>query len=135
MEQQPGTPQPGAPQPGTPVSYRAPDAGRDMRTLTHILYGLYALHWFTGGISIIVAIIIAYLKRGDAQGTPYAAHMTWLIRTFWIGLAGYIIGGALVFVVIGFAVLTAVSIWMLYRIVKGWLYLYEHKPLEPRAWF
>ena len=122
-------------QPGTPISYRAPDAGRDMRTLTHILYGLFALHWFTGGISIIVAIIIAYLKRDDAVGTPYEAHVTWLIRTFWMGLVGYLIGGALVFVLIGFAVLTAVSIWMLYRIVKGWLYLYENKPLEPQAWF
>jgi uncharacterized membrane protein len=28
-----------------------------------------------------------------------------------------------------------VSIWMLYRIVKGWLYLYETKPLDPSAWF
>jgi uncharacterized membrane protein len=121
--------------PGTPVSYPTPRAGGDMRTLTHILYGLFALHWFTGGISIIVAIIIAYLKRGDATGTPYEAHMTWLIRTFWIGLVGYLIGAALIFVFIGLIVLTAVSIWMLYRIVKGWLYLYENKPLEPRAWF
>jgi len=24
---------------------------------------------------------------------------------------------------------------MLYRIVKGWLYLYETKPLDPSAWF
>ncbi|MGN6666757.1 MAG: DUF4870 family protein [Trinickia sp.] len=130
MKEQPITPEPGA-----PVSYRTPDAGRDMRTLTHILYGLFALHWFTGGISIIVAVIIAYLKRDDAAGTPYESHVTWLIRTFWIGLVGYIVGAALVFVIIGFAVLTAVSIWMLYRIVKGWLYLYENKPLEPRAWF
>ncbi len=108
---------------------------RDLRTLTHILYGLYAVHWFTGGISIVVAVIIAYLKRGDAAGTPSEPHIEWLIRTFWMGLAGYIIGGVLVFVVIGFAVLTLVSIWMLYRIVKGWLYLYENKALDSRAWF
>lgn len=121
--------------PNTPVSYRTSDAGGDMRTLTHILYALFALHWFTGGISVIIAIIIAYLKRGDASGTPYEAHMTWLIRSFWIGLVGYLIGAALIFVIIGFVVLTAVSIWMLYRIVKGWLYLYENKPLDPLAWF
>ncbi|WP_116138003.1 DUF4870 family protein [Trinickia diaoshuihuensis] len=120
--------------PDTPVLYRSPEAGRDLRTLTHILYALFALHWFTGGLSILVAIILAYLKRDDAAGTPYEAHMTWLIRSFWIALAGYVIGGALVFVVIGFVVLAAVTIWMIYRIVKGWLYLYENKPLEPRAW-
>jgi uncharacterized membrane protein len=120
--------------PDTPVLYPSPEAGRDLRTLTHILYALFALHWFTGGLSILVAIILAYLKRDDAAGTPYEAHMTWLIRSFWIALAGYVIGGALVFVVIGFVVLAAVTIWMIYRIVKGWLYLYENKPLEPRAW-
>ena len=121
--------------PGVPVSYPTPDAKGDLRTLIHILYGLFALHWFTGGISIVVAIIIAYLKRDDAAGTPYEPHLTWLIRTFWIGLIGYVIGGVLIFVIIGFVVLTVVSIWMLHRIVKGWLYLYENKPLEPRAWF
>ncbi|CAB3705391.1 DUF4870 family protein [Trinickia soli] len=123
--------------PGTPTPYTGSEIGRerDLRTLTHILYGLYALHWFTGGISIIVAVIIAYLKRGDAAGTPSEPHLEWLIRTFWMGLVGYIIGAVLVFVVIGFAVLTVVSIWMLYRIVKGWLYLYDNKPLDPRAWF
>jgi len=123
--------------PEAPMPYPGSDAGRarDLRPLTHILYGLYALHWFTGGISIIVAVIIAYLKRDDAAGTPSQPHFEWLIRTFWMGLVGYIIGGVLVFVVIGFAVLTAVSIWMLYRIVKGWLYLYDNKPLDSRAWF
>lgn len=123
--------------PGTPTPYTGSEIGRerDLRTLTHILYGLYALHWFTGGISIIVAVIIAYLKRGDAAGTPSEPHLEWLIRTFWMGLVGYIIGAVLVFVVIGFAVLTVVSIWMLYRIVKGWPYLYDNKPLDPRAWF
>lgn len=111
------------------------DRERSIRTLTHILYGLYALHWFTGGVTGLVAIILDYLKRGDAAGTPYADHFQWQIRTFWFGVAGYIIGGVLVFAIIGFPILAAVSIWMLYRIVKGWLYLYETKPLDPSAWF
>ncbi|HEX7685731.1 MAG TPA: hypothetical protein VF446_19705 [Trinickia sp.] len=123
--------------PGTPTPYPLSDAGRggNLRTLTHILYGLYALHLFTGGVSILVGVIIAYLKRDDAAGTPYEQHLQWLIRTFWLGLAGYVIGGMLVFLLIGIPVLTAVFIWMLYRIVKGWLYLYDDKPLEPQAWF
>ncbi|PTB18238.1 hypothetical protein C9I57_23950 [Trinickia symbiotica] len=119
----------------SPVSYGGTTDADRIRTLTHVLYGLYAVHWFTGGISGLVAIIIDYLKRPDAAGTPYEAHFEWQIRTFWLGLIGYVIGGVLVFVVIGFFILAAVSIWMLYRIVKGWLYLYDNKPLEPRAWF
>ncbi|WP_025601889.1 DUF4870 family protein [Burkholderia sp. WSM2230] len=122
-----------------PPAYRhamEPERERSLRTLTHVLYALYAVHWLTGGLTIIVAIIINYVKRGDAAGTPYEQHFEWQIRTFWIGLVGYAIGGLLVFVVIGIALLWAVSIWMLYRIIKGWLYLYDNKPLvNPRAWF
>jgi uncharacterized membrane protein len=122
----------------SPASYGGAleaDRERSIRTLAHVLYALYAVHWFTGGISGIVAIIVDYLKRPDAVGTPYAPHFEWQIRTFWMGLVGYVIGAILTLVAIGFVVLAAVSIWMLYRIVKGWLYLYDNKPLEPRAWF
>jgi uncharacterized membrane protein len=111
------------------------DRERSIRTLTHVLYALYAVHWITGGVSGLVAIIIGYLKRPDVASTPYAVHFQWQIRTFWMGLVGYLIGGVLTVVAIGFPILAAVSIWMLYRIVKGWLFIYEDKPLEPRAWF
>lgn len=113
-----------------------PERERSLRTLTHVLYALYAVHWLTGGLTILTAIIINYVKRGDAAGTPYEPHFEWQIRTFWIGLLGYAIGGLLIFVVIGIPLLWAVSIWMLYRIIKGWLYLYDNKPLvNPRAWY
>jgi uncharacterized membrane protein len=122
----------------SPASYESAleaDRERSIRTLAHVLYALYAVHWFTGGISGIVAIIVDYLKRPDAAGTAYAVHFEWQIRTFWMGLVGYVIGAILTIVGIGFIVLAAVSIWMLYRIVKGWLYLFDNKPLEARAWF
>lgn len=122
-----------------PPAYRhamEPDRERSLRTLTHVLYALYAVHWLTGGISILIAVIINYVKRADVAGTPYEAHFEWQIRSFWMGLVGYLIGGALIFVLIGIPVLWAVSIWMLYRIIKGWLYLYDNKPfVNPRGWF
>ncbi|OJA47551.1 DUF4870 family protein [Burkholderia ubonensis] len=106
-----------------------------LRTLTHVLYGLYAVHWLTGGVTGLIAIIINYVKRGDAAGTPYADHFEWQIRTFWRALIAYVIGFALLFVGIGFLVLGAVWIWTLYRIIKGWLYLNDNKALDPQAWF
>jgi uncharacterized membrane protein len=112
-----------------------PERLRSMRTLTHILYALYAIHWFTGGLTGLVAIIINYVKRSDAVGTPYEPHFTWQIRTFWWALLGYAIGIALIWVGIGFLIVGAVSVWTLYRIIKGWLFLYEQKMLDPRAWF
>jgi len=108
---------------------------RGLRTLTHVLYALYAVYWLTGGVSLLIAIILNYLKRDDARGTPYEPHFTWQIRTFWFALAGHLIGIALFIVVVGVPILWAVAIWTLYRIIKGWLYLYENKPLaNPRGW-
>lgn len=122
-----------------PPAYRhtiEDDRLRSLRTLTHVLYGLYAVYWLTGGISVLIAIIVNYLKRDDVAGTPYEAHFRWQIRTFWFGLAGHLIGVALLIVVIGIPILWAVAIWTLYRIIKGWLYLYDNKPLaNPRGWF
>ncbi|MFC5431350.1 DUF4870 family protein [Paraburkholderia denitrificans] len=108
---------------------------RSLRTFTHVLYALYAIYWLTGGISVLIAIILNYLKRDEALGTPYEQHFTWQIRTFWLGLAGHLIGIALFIALIGIPILWAVAIWTLYRIIKGWLYLYDNKPLaNPRGW-
>ncbi len=100
-----------------------------LHTLTHILYALYAMGYLTAGMSAIAAIIINYIKREDAEGTPYAPHFKWQIRTFWWSLAWMILGLMLVLVAVGVIVLWVSAIWMLYRIIKGWLYLYDNKPL------
>jgi len=121
-----------------PPSYQgAADSERlnGLRTLTHVLYALYAVHWLTGGVTGLIAIIINYVKRADASGTPYDAHFEWQIRTFWRALIAYVIGIALLVVGVGFLVLGAVWIWTLYRIIKGWLYLNDNKTLDPLAWF
>ena len=86
---------------------RAPDSERlrSLRTLTHVLYALYAAYWLTGGLTVLIAIIINYVKRPDVAGTPYEAHFEWQIRSFWIALLGYVIGVACFAVVIGFRIL------------------------------
>ena len=122
-----------------PPSYQSATEGdrqRSLRTLTHVLYALYAVYWLSGGITALIAIIINYVKRSDVVGTPYEAHFDWQIRTFWMAVIGHLIGFALFIVLIGVPILWAVAIWMLYRIIKGWLYLYDNKPLlNPRGWF
>jgi uncharacterized membrane protein len=40
-----------------------------------------------------------------------------------------VIGGLTAVVVVGFIVLAAAAIWIIYRIAKGWLYLSENRPL------
>jgi uncharacterized membrane protein len=101
---------------------------RAAKNLTQIIYALYALSFFMG-ITAIVAIIMNYVKKDDVAGTFLESHFRWQIRTFWFALLWSIIGGFLWFFAIGWVVLSANVIWMVYRIVKGWLYLNDNKAI------
>ncbi len=101
---------------------------KSLRSLTQAVYILYALSYFTG-ITAIVGIVINYVKREEAAGTWLESHFRWQIRTFWFGLLWAVIGAMTVFVAVGFAVLFANFVWIIYRIVKGWLNLNDNKPM------
>jgi uncharacterized membrane protein len=100
-----------------------------LRTIATVVYALQAAGFFVG-ITWIVAVVIDYVKRDDTRGTWLESHYRWQIRTFWFGLLWGVIGGILVFVLIGFIVLAADAIWIIYRIVKGWLNLVDGKPMD-----
>ena len=53
------------------------------RTLTLILYILYIVAIFTGGLLAVIALVINYVKRSSVRGTIFESHFTWQIRTFW----------------------------------------------------
>jgi len=85
------------------------------------------------GLVGIVAIIIAYVKRGDAQGTWVGSHLHWLIRTFWWSLLWAALG-ALVFITligipIAFAVWIVDTLWVFYRLIKGILLFKDSRPV------
>ena len=97
--------------------------------LTHVIYALDAASLFIG-LTGIVAIVMAYLKRDEARGSFLESHYTWIIRTFWIGLAGAIVGGATMWMFgLGMIIVGVVIVWYVYRIVKGWLALNDGKAL------
>jgi uncharacterized membrane protein len=99
-----------------------------LKTLTTVIYGLYALTWFFG-ISAIVAIIVNYVKREDVAGTWLESHFRWQIHTFWFGLLWGVLGAITFVFIIGWLILCANTIWLIYRIVKGWLKLNDGKPM------
>jgi uncharacterized membrane protein len=99
-----------------------------LRTITTVVYALQALG-FLNGITWIVAVVINYVKKEEVQGTWLESHFRWQIRTFWFGLLWGVIGAVLALVLVGFAILFAAAVWIVYRIVKGWLYLIDGKPL------
>jgi uncharacterized membrane protein len=81
------------------------------------------------GITWIVGVVLDYVKKDDAKGTWLESHFRWQIRTFWFGLLWGVLGAILLLVLVGYFVLLADAIWIIYRIVKGWLNLSENKPL------
>jgi uncharacterized membrane protein len=101
-----------------------------LKNIAMVVYALQALS-FLWGVTAIIGIVINYVKREDARGTLYESHFEWQIRSFWWGLLWSVVGVILIFVVVGFFVLFATWVWMIYRVVKGWLKLNEGKPVMP----
>ena len=85
------------------------------------------------GLVGIAGLIVAYVKRGDAQGTWVASHFTWLIRTFWFSLLWGAIGVVFAVTIIGLVVAIPLwviaSIWVMYRVIRGYLLFKESKPI------
>jgi uncharacterized membrane protein len=104
------------------------EAEKSEKTLTTVIYALYAASFFVG-ITAIVAIIMNYIKKDDVAGTFLESHFRWQIRTAWFGLLWFIIGAITSFIAIGWFVFIANVIWIIYRIVKGWLRLNDNKPM------
>jgi uncharacterized membrane protein len=80
-------------------------------------------------ITAIVAIVINYVKNGDVAGTFLESHFRWQIRTFWFGLLWGVLGVIASLVVVGWFVLVANVVWIIYRIVKGWLLLNDNRAM------
>ncbi len=115
-------------------------------TLTHVIYALHAFSALTGlagsvfvvtafltGWPSIIAVIINYVKRNDVRGTLLDSHFSWQIRTFWYALLWSVIAVLLVITIIGlplaWVMAVIVGLWVLYRIVRGWLALVARQPM------
>ena len=99
-----------------------------LKTFTAIVYALQAASYLSG-VTALIAVILNYVKRDDMRGTWLESHFRWQIRTFWFGLLWMALGAVLWLVFVGMIVVGAAAIWILYRIIKGWLNLYENKPM------
>lgn len=98
------------------------------KTLATAVYALQAVSFFFG-ITYIVAIVINYVKIDDVKGTWLESHFRWQMRTFWFSLLWAVLGAITFILVIGWFILIADGIWVIYRIVKGWLRLNEGKEM------
>ena len=116
--------------------------------VTNLVYALHGLSIVIGlvtaaavitafvfGWPSIIAVIINYVKRGEARGTYLESHFRWQIRTFWFGLLWIALCGLFVVGTLGIGILIAwlpiglVSLWFIYRIARGWMALSAGQPM------
>ena len=100
-----------------------------LKRLAMIVYALQAASLFTGSLTLFAAAIINYVRREDVQGRWLESHFRWQIRTFWFTLLWMVIGGVTAIFLIGWGILLAASLWLIYRLTKGWVYLSENRPM------
>ncbi|MEW8027551.1 MAG: hypothetical protein AB2792_19605 [Candidatus Thiodiazotropha sp.] len=98
------------------------------KTITMVVYALQALS-FLFVITFPIALIINYVKRDDVRNSWLESHFRWQIRTFWFCILWMIIGYLTIIVLLGYLVLSANMLWLIYRIVKGWLRLSEGREM------
>lgn len=89
-----------------------------IRLLAIAVYVLYLMA-LPLGITAIVGVIIAYVKRDEARGTVFESHFSSAIETFWVFFAVMLVAVPLCFILVGIPVVVILYVWMLVRTVKG----------------
>lgn len=85
-----------------------------------------------GAALLLIALLIDFIKRGDATGTWQASHFAWRIRSvLWAGVL-YVLTGPLwlLFVFPGWIAWGLISLWFLYRIVRGMMAMNQGQMLD-----
>jgi uncharacterized membrane protein len=134
------------------VTVSAQPVDPSLVSYTHIIYALHSLSVLIGltsawtivgsfifGLPSIIAVIMNYARQSEVRGTVLESHFRWQIRTFWFALLWVLVILALslplMLIVVGFFTLwmgyVLLGIWVIYRIIRGWLALRDHRPVSP----
>lgn len=85
-----------------------------------------------GAALLVVALVLDLVKKNDAEGTWQASHFSWRIRTvIWAGVL-YVVTAPLwlLFFVPGWIAWGLISLWFLYRIVRGMVAMNSNRAVD-----
>jgi uncharacterized membrane protein len=129
---------PASPGPSAP-HYDAAGGASDLRSLAIVCYVLFLLAGMNG-VSAVIGVIIAYVKRHDAAGTIWQSHFSNMIVVFWvmigaavlalltwpIAIGAFFVGWPVIWppalglpFVFWFVVFPLLFVWYLYRMIRG----------------
>jgi len=136
--------------PSVTVSGQPADAS--LISYAHVIYALHSLSVLIGltsawtivgsfifGLPSIIAVVMNYARQSEARGTFLESHFRWQIRTFWFALLWVLailaLSLPLMIILVGFFTLgigyVLLGIWVIYRIIRGWLALRDNRPVTP----
>ena len=83
-------------------------------------------------VLLLIALVIDLVKRDDARGTWQQSHFSWRIRSvLWAGVLYLLTSWLwLILLVPGWIAWMLISLWFLYRIVKGMFRMNANRPME-----
>ncbi len=110
-----------------------------LRTIGHISYALHAIVAIgavlpgvqASIVLLLVAFILDLVKKDDARGSWQESHFALRIRSvLWAGVL-YVVTIPLwfLFLIPGWIAWIAISVWFLYRVIRGWLALNDRRPM------
>jgi uncharacterized membrane protein len=102
-------------------------------TMANVLYVMHGISPFTLWTLSVIAVIIGAVYRGNVRGTWVDTHFSYLARTFFWGLLWLLIVSFIFAItVVGLFVIWipwgVLTIWYLYRVIRGWLRLNDRLP-------
>jgi len=113
---------------------------RSLKTISHVSYLLHTIVAVGAVLPaaqasvtlLLIAFIIDLVKRDEAAGSWMESHFRWRLRTVLWAMGLYVVTSPLWLAMFfpGWAAWTLISIWFLYRIVRGWMNLNADKPIE-----
>ena len=114
---------------------------RQLKTIgvvSYLLHAIVAVAALVPGVQasivlLVIAFVLDLVKKDDAAGSWQESHFRWRIRSvLWAG-GLYLLTSPLWLLLLapGWIAWSVISIWFLYRIVRGWLNLNENRPIQP----
>ncbi len=125
--------------PSAPQVVLSPEREGSLVTVGHISYLLHTIVAVTAVLPgtqasillLLVAFILDLVKKGEAQGTWQESHFSWRIRSVIWAAVLYTVTIPLWLLLIapGWIAWALISIWFLYRVVRGWMNLNNRRAM------
>ena len=107
-----------------------PQREQSLRTvglISYLLHTIVAVCAVVPGVQasialLLVAVVIDLVKRDDAMGSWQASHFSWRLKSVLFAGVAYLLTAPLFLLLFvpGWIAWAVISIWFLYRIVRGW---------------